>query len=59
VVLFADLGVVVDLEAELLGVEGFGAVHVGDGDHHHLERPVHECLTFGFVGTVPFLWGFA
>src|SRR5918997_7200861 len=44
--LLADLGVVVDVEPQLLGVERFGAVHVRDGDHHHLERPVHDGPSF-------------
>jgi dihydrofolate reductase len=41
-VALAHRGVVVDVEAELLGVEGLRAVHVRDGDDHHFESPVHE-----------------
>jgi hypothetical protein len=33
---------VVDDEADLLGIKVPGAVHVGHGDDHHFEFPVHE-----------------
>ena len=38
----AGPGVVVRVEAELLGVEGLGAIHVGHGHHHDLESVVHR-----------------
>ena len=37
----ADPGVVVDGEAHLLAVEALGPIHVGDGNDHQLELPVH------------------
>jgi hypothetical protein len=36
-----DPGVVVDGEAHLLAVETLGPLHVGDGNDHQLELPVH------------------
>jgi hypothetical protein len=45
--LVADPVVVVDVEADLLGVEGLRTVHVRDGDRDELESPVHEPLSFG------------
>jgi len=33
---------VVDVEPDLFGVEGLGAVHVRNRDYHYLERPVHD-----------------
>src|SRR5918995_5037337 len=50
VVLVADPGVMVYGKAELLGVEGFGAVHLGDRYDNHFQRPVHGCPSFGFTG---------
>src|SRR4029434_7610880 len=38
----ADMVVVVGVEADLLGVEALGPVHVGDGDRDQLELPVHD-----------------
>jgi hypothetical protein len=39
---FADLRVVVHVEAELLLVERLGAIDIRYGHHHHFERPIHE-----------------
>src|SRR5918997_30422 len=49
VVALADLGVVVDVESQLLCVERFGAIHVRDGDHNHLKSPVHDGSSFRVV----------
>src|SRR5215469_5086758 len=38
----ADSGVVVDVEAKLVGVESLGAVHIGNRDHYDLQGPVHD-----------------
>src|SRR4029453_5294558 len=44
----ADMVVVVGVEADLLGVEALGPVHVGDGDRDQLELPVHgHVLPYG------------
>src|ERR687891_410712 len=40
----AHLVVAVEIEAGLLGVEGLGAIHVGDRDLNHLEPEVHGRL---------------
>jgi DNA-binding CsgD family transcriptional regulator len=37
-----DRRVVVDLEAELVGVESLGAIQVTDRHDHHFEGPVHD-----------------
>ncbi len=38
----ADLGVVIDVEAEPLGIERLGTFDVRDGNDHHFKRPVHQ-----------------
>jgi hypothetical protein len=48
----ADLGVVVDVEPELLGVERLRTVHVRDGDPHHFERPIHEASPVVVAGAL-------
>jgi hypothetical protein len=46
------LGVVVEVEADLVAVELDGAVDVADREHDDLERPVHERNDIPSVGTV-------
>ena len=46
----ADLVVVVGVEADLLGVEPLGPVHVADGDRDQLELPVHGRPLAGWGG---------
>ena len=50
--LVADGVVVVGVEAGLLHVEGLGAIHVGHGNGHELELPVHDRLLPGRENVV-------
>jgi hypothetical protein len=36
----------VQIKADLLGVEGLGAVHVRNGNHHEFELPIHDAASF-------------
>jgi hypothetical protein len=36
----------VQIEAALLDVEGLGAVHVRDGNHHEFKLAVHDAVSF-------------
>jgi len=44
-------GVVVEVEADLVAVEGDRAVDVADGEDDHLERPVHLRASFRSAGA--------
>jgi hypothetical protein len=36
--------VVVQVEADLVAIEGDGPVNVADRNHNHFERPIHQSL---------------
>src|SRR5215472_8584894 len=46
---FADPGVVVDGETDLLAIEALRPLHVGDGYRHHFQRPIHDLLLCAFA----------
>src|SRR5918997_583333 len=51
------IDVKVHIEADLLGVEGHRAVHVGDGKRDQLELPIHIApFSFRVVITVGTAW---
>src|SRR5215469_6925268 len=45
----ADHRVVVDVEAELISVEGLGTVHIGHRDHYDFQGPVHDASSLILV----------